>query len=215
MRLCCICVCASERARARERGGEEGARGQRVCRGNVINQLQLEKCSRELKKPDDSCMCMWEKERKERGAAGQMGNRLGLPFKVLAQAPTIQRHAWGPIWSWSDPRDVAVWGRRREGGGMQRGRCRWCGATGNLAPHQHQGSMHFRPQRHRGWGQGRLAHILKAYDTHFNKAKERFVCVPGYLNANMNTCFTSLWACFSQARKKPDGCSSLGPASLK
>ena len=72
MTLCCICVCVCMRERARESEREKGrkrARGQRVCRGNVINQLQLEKCSTELKKPDDSCVCMCEKERKERGAA--------------------------------------------------------------------------------------------------------------------------------------------------
>lgn len=27
-------------------------------------------------------------------------------------------------------------------------------ARGNLAPHQHQGSMHFRPQKHGGLGTG-------------------------------------------------------------
>jgi len=30
------------------------------------------------------------------------------------------------------------------------------GARGNVAPHQHQGYMHFHPQRHWGSGQGRL-----------------------------------------------------------
>ena len=50
-------------------------------------------------------------------------------------------------------------------GGMERSGVEVVGARGNLAPHQHQGSMHFRLQRHGGSGQGRLvsAHILETH----------------------------------------------------
>lgn len=48
----------------------ERERGQRVCQGNVINQLQLEKCSTELKKPDDSCVYAREPKKEARGGEG-------------------------------------------------------------------------------------------------------------------------------------------------
>lgn len=66
------------------------------------------------------------------------------------------------------------------------------GARGNLAPYQHQGSVHFRPQRHRGSGQGRLgsAHILKTLlntaALHYKKTGELHMMITvGHLNTNI------------------------------
>lgn len=75
------------REREWERESErESERGQRVCQGNVINQLQLEKCSAELKKPDDSCVYAREPKKEARGGegvGGEMGNRLAFLLKHL------------------------------------------------------------------------------------------------------------------------------------
>lgn len=52
-----------------------------------------------------------------------------------------------------------------EGGEEGKGVMEGVGVKGNLAPHQHEGSMLFHPQMHRGSGQGRLGfgYILKIY----------------------------------------------------
>lgn len=127
------------REREREREGErESERGQRVCQGNVINQLQLEKCSAELKKPDDSCVYAREPKKEARGGegvGGEMGNRLAFLLKHLPK-PHYSKACVGANVKLSWPQRCGCVRGEDRTGEEERDEAR-----GNLAAHQ----------RHRWW----------------------------------------------------------------